>query len=65
MILAGEWGYSPSMDTHITRKPKPDPIRLDYLLTEPESELVEAFRSMTEADRLDLLALAMRMQRKG
>jgi hypothetical protein len=53
------------MDTHITRKPKPDPIRLDYLLTEPESELVEAFRSMTEADRLELLAVAMRMQRKG
>lgn len=53
------------METLITRKPKPEPIRLDYLLTDPESELVEAFRTMAEADRLELLALAMRMQRKG
>ena len=53
------------METLITRKPKPEPIRLDYLLTDPESELVEAFRTMTEAERLELLASAMRMQRKG
>ena len=41
MSLTGEWGYSLLMDAHTTRKPKPDPIRLDYLITKQESELVD------------------------
>ncbi|MGV0999639.1 MAG: hypothetical protein ACOYBQ_09955 [Fluviibacter sp.] len=53
------------MDTHITRKPKPDQIRVDYSLTSPEAELIEVFRDMPESDRLELLALAMKIQRTG
>jgi hypothetical protein len=51
------------MNTHLTRKPKPDQIHSDYSLTSPEAELIEAFRAMPESDRLELLALAMKMQR--
>lgn len=53
------------MEPHLTLKPKPDQIRLDYSLTQPEAELIEAFRDMTQPNRLELLALAMKMQRTG
>jgi hypothetical protein len=53
------------MNTHLTLKPKPDQIRSDYSLTSPEAELVETFRDMPESARLELLTLAMKMQRTG
>lgn len=51
------------MDTHITRKPKPEQIRIDYLSTSSEIELVEVFRDLSEPGRLELLAFAMKMKR--
>lgn len=54
------------MNTTLTRRPtSPDPDIQDSNLTIPEAALIEVFRALTDSGRLELLALAMKMQRTG